>query len=102
MHEKVRLQRTAALLQARSQLDNLFELLKAYPSVKLKIGGCTDGTGAAAADRSYAVMRWLPRADGRDAPFLRRAWLLTPLRASSGQSSCAPSTSANRYPPTSP
>lgn len=48
-------QRDAARFQ--SQLENVAEILKAYPAVKLKIAGYTDSTGAAAADKKASKQR---------------------------------------------
>ena len=45
------------LPQSRSQLENVVEILKAYPTVKLKIGGYTDGAGPAASQLKLSNTR---------------------------------------------
>jgi outer membrane protein OmpA-like peptidoglycan-associated protein len=51
--------------KSKVQLENTYEILKAYPKMKVKIGGYTDNTGAAAAnkkisnDRAEAVKKAL-------------------------------------------
>ncbi|MBL7952815.1 MAG: protein translocase subunit SecD [Flavobacteriales bacterium] len=42
---------------SEAQLNNLVEVLKAYPAVKLKIGGYTDNTGDAAANKKLSDER---------------------------------------------
>lgn len=42
---------------SEQQLTNLFEILKAYPRVKLRIGGFTDNTGSAAANKKDSTER---------------------------------------------
>ncbi|HET9955531.1 MAG TPA: OmpA family protein [Polyangiaceae bacterium] len=43
--------------QSKAQLQNLAEILKAYPSVKLRIGSHTDNSGAAAGNKKLSVER---------------------------------------------
>jgi outer membrane protein OmpA-like peptidoglycan-associated protein len=52
-------QGAAALDMAKSkpQLENIAAILKAYPAVKLKIGGYTDNTGPAAANKKLSQGR---------------------------------------------
>ncbi|HLK89731.1 MAG TPA: OmpA family protein [Polyangia bacterium] len=45
------------LPQSRSQLENVVEILKAYPTVKLKIGGYTDSEGPAARREKLSASR---------------------------------------------
>jgi outer membrane protein OmpA-like peptidoglycan-associated protein len=58
--------------KSKEQLGNIVTLMKAFPAVKLKLGGYTDNTGAADAnkkisqERADAVMKWLV-AQGVDA-----------------------------------
>jgi len=42
---------------SKSQLDNVFEILKAYPAVTLKLSGYVDSTGDAAANKKFAADR---------------------------------------------
>lgn len=42
---------------SKAQLDNMTEILKAFPAVKLKIGGYTDNTGAADANMKLSTER---------------------------------------------
>lgn len=43
--------------KSKAQLDNVIEILKAFPKVKIKIGGYTDNTGAAAANKKISQSR---------------------------------------------
>ncbi len=43
--------------KSKTQLDNVIEILKAFPKVKIKIGGYTDNTGAAAANKKISQSR---------------------------------------------
>jgi outer membrane protein OmpA-like peptidoglycan-associated protein len=43
--------------KSKEQLANVTEILKAYPKVKLKVGGYTDNTGAAAANKKLSNER---------------------------------------------
>jgi len=43
--------------QSREQLTNIAEILKAYPTVKLEIGGFTDNAGTPAASKALAQKR---------------------------------------------
>jgi len=43
--------------QSRTQLVNVFEILKAYPKVKIKIGGYTDNAGDAKQNKSLSDRR---------------------------------------------
>ena len=43
--------------QSRTQLVNVFEILKAYPKVKIKIGGYTDNVGDAKQNKSLSDRR---------------------------------------------
>ncbi len=43
--------------QSRSQLENVVEILKAYPTVRLKIGGYTDSEGPAATRQKLSTSR---------------------------------------------
>ena len=45
------------LEKSKEQLANVTEILKAYPKVKLKVGGYTDNTGAAAANKKLSAER---------------------------------------------
>ena len=36
---------TIQMLESREQLQNIVEILKAYPAMRIKIGGYTDNTG---------------------------------------------------------
>jgi len=42
---------------SKDQLSNLAEILKAYPAVKLKVGGYTDSVGDAAANQKLSAER---------------------------------------------
>jgi outer membrane protein OmpA-like peptidoglycan-associated protein len=42
---------------SKGQLDNIAEILKAFPKAKLKIGGYTDSTGSAAANKKLSAER---------------------------------------------
>lgn len=42
---------------SKEQLENMAEILKAFPNVKLKIGGYTDNTGPAAANKKLSLGR---------------------------------------------
>jgi outer membrane protein OmpA-like peptidoglycan-associated protein len=42
---------------SRAQLQNLTEILKAYPAVKLKVGGYTDNTGSPSVNRRLSLER---------------------------------------------
>lgn len=55
-----------AILTAESekQLDNIAEILKAYPDAKIKIGGYTDVTGDAAANKKLSQERANSAKDG--------------------------------------
>lgn len=43
--------------ESKAQLDNIAEILKAFPKVKLKIGGYTDNTGAADVNKKLSQER---------------------------------------------
>lgn len=43
--------------KSKDQLTNVAEILKAFPKLKLKIGGYTDNTGAAAANKKLSAER---------------------------------------------
>jgi outer membrane protein OmpA-like peptidoglycan-associated protein len=43
--------------KSKEQLGNVAEILKAYPKVKLKVGGYTDNTGKAAANKKLSTDR---------------------------------------------
>ena len=45
------------LEKSKEQLGNVVEILKAYPKVKLKVGGYTDNTGNAAANKKLSAER---------------------------------------------
>ncbi|MFM2420501.1 MAG: OmpA/MotB domain protein, partial [Pseudomonadota bacterium] len=45
------------MAKSKPQLDNIIEILKAYPKVNLKVGGYTDNTGAAAANKKLSQGR---------------------------------------------
>ncbi|MBK6689137.1 MAG: OmpA family protein [Deltaproteobacteria bacterium] len=42
---------------SKEQLSNIHEILKAYPNVKLKVGGYTDNTGSAATNKKLSGQR---------------------------------------------
>jgi outer membrane protein OmpA-like peptidoglycan-associated protein len=44
-------------LKSKSQLDNVVEILRAFPTVKLKIGGHTDNAGPAARNKKLSTDR---------------------------------------------
>ena len=43
--------------KSKDQLNNMFEILKAFPNVKLKVGGYTDNTGVEAANMKLSQDR---------------------------------------------
>jgi len=45
------------ILGSRSQLENIVQILRAYPDVKLKIGGFTDSKGAVASNKKLSTAR---------------------------------------------
>lgn len=45
------------LPESEKQLDNIAEILKAYPDAKIKIGGYTDASGNAAANKKLSQDR---------------------------------------------
>ncbi len=45
------------MAKSEDQLNNMVEVLKAFPKVKLKIGGYTDNTGSAAANQKLSAAR---------------------------------------------
>jgi len=49
--------RATVLPESREQLENVAEILKAYPSVKLKIGGYTDNVGNESANMKLSDQR---------------------------------------------
>lgn len=56
---------TATLLpESEKQLDNIAEILKAFPDAKIKIGGYTDATGDAAANKKLSQERADAAKDG--------------------------------------
>ncbi|WP_437676910.1 OmpA family protein [Sorangium sp. So ce131] len=79
--------------RAKDQLQNVFEILKAYPTVKLTIGGYTDAAGPAAAnkklstERAQAVKKELVRL-GVAAPRLDAGGKEHPICAASGTEEC--------------
>ncbi|MCK6549862.1 OmpA family protein [Myxococcota bacterium] len=45
------------MAKSKEQLTNIAEILKAYPAVKLKVGGYTDNSGKAAANKKLSQQR---------------------------------------------
>ncbi|HEY5370149.1 MAG TPA: OmpA family protein [Hanamia sp.] len=54
------------LPESEKQLDNIAEILKAFPDAKIKIGGYTDATGDAAANKKLSQQRAQTAKDGLD------------------------------------
>ena len=58
---------TATLVpESEKQLDNIAEILKAFPEAKIKIGGYTDVTGDAAANKKLSQERAVAAKNGLD------------------------------------